>query len=1101
MVVFRRSSAVIANGVGVEGGVFQPMSRGRYRQSAVMLIAVGAMVLGLYSLVALVTFSNSDRETSISSKQATGLFTQRWWEAQTENALRRRALVDLVVSDPKAESFEPFKTATGVNVWDLFVPTVTCPDLERIGPVGDGGKWVCGLEYLSTQRSCLMYSFGISNDISFEIEILLRTSCHIHAFDPTIGFLPFDNYNASLDAAIRERITFHKIALGGHSGASVEHMMHEALLDTMGRLGHDYVDIMKVDVEGAEWKAFTGSPYLPIGQLLIELHYQGLPPLRDFFAFSMRENHLHPFSREINLQPAIAGGMPVATEYSFINPKRFYSGLLLAPRRSSQKAQRLAPLQRPIKAVIYFLAQRKRTSLLKNALSLLYKHSWIDFPYPVVVFHDDLENEDKLLLQASVPAMPLKFAVIMFDIPKVTSVHYIPERTACAPETSTLGYRHMCRFHAHDVHRHLDAIGHQDREFTWRLDDDSSITHPIGYDVFRFMWTNKRKYGFVNSVLDDPTCVEGLWATARKFAAQRSEMLHNDSFIENWPDPLVFYNNFEISHVSIWRSPLWLQFMSFVDTHGGIYTLRWGDAPLHTIGVSMLLSKHDVHSFSDIGYVHNPFVDQKPRGLPKPNSDPFQPENCVFYGEWRCNQSNIGTINNATNHSTSRGVLFTFSKEGRETMVQKSIESFYLYYAKQHPTPFVVFYNRDSGFNAGIVQKGLSSNITTCTTVPVEFSNSIDEEARGAEYFLRFKAPAMLAARGFDWIWRFFDDSVLLRPVEFNVFARMAQEKKRYAYAEIVNAQPGSRFDFLWDLADKVCLVRGCSPAYWSWNRLAVIVSSFSISHSTVFSRSAACGALFEAVASNWTFSDSELHTVCVMMSLTFEDQWRVDDILYNSRWWQKGDTDKHFQATTRADLDFVFSPKRFGWQGGDVATSIPLPSNISDLRAPPTKLVWVFGDSIIGFSNKLQRIHAHHSIIANSVATATLAADVKCPAGVKYVSKVRYYWKLSPDGLPNAIFETSDSSNEICSHGMPSRMWPISGLAVIENAQSVKLVLLCVIACPNDAGRAAKYANPLAFDVAHSAVIVVHNPYDSPDDWVFDYSAMPDSLNGKVAL
>jgi hypothetical protein len=79
--------------------------------------------------------------------------------------------------------------------------------------------------------------------------------------------------------------------------------------------------------------------------------------------------------------------------------------------------------------------------------------------------------------------------------------------------------------------------------------------------------------------------------------------------------------------------------------------------------------------------------------------------------------------------------------------------------------------------------------------------------------------------------------------------------------------------------------------------------------------------------------------------------------------------------------------------------------------------------------------------------------------------------------------------------------MWPISGLAVIENAQSVKLVLLCVIACPNDAGRAAKYANPLAFDVARSAVIVVHNPYDSPDDWVFDYSAMPDSLNGKVAL
>jgi hypothetical protein len=82
-------------------------------------------------------------------------------------------------------------------------------------------------------------------------------------------------------------------------------MLIETLTDTMKRLGHDYIDILKVDIEGDEWGVFAaliaelgskqegadpedaegGGPGLqfPFGQLLIELHYKDMPSTFDFF--------------------------------------------------------------------------------------------------------------------------------------------------------------------------------------------------------------------------------------------------------------------------------------------------------------------------------------------------------------------------------------------------------------------------------------------------------------------------------------------------------------------------------------------------------------------------------------------------------------------------------------------------------------------------------------------------------------------------------------------------------------------------------------------------------------------------------------------------
>jgi hypothetical protein len=55
----------------------------------------------------------------------------------------------------------------------------------------------------------------------------------------------------------------------------------QTLRDFMDELGHDYLDILKIDIEGAEYGVLEGlirDDYMPFTQLLIEYHRRFLPP-------------------------------------------------------------------------------------------------------------------------------------------------------------------------------------------------------------------------------------------------------------------------------------------------------------------------------------------------------------------------------------------------------------------------------------------------------------------------------------------------------------------------------------------------------------------------------------------------------------------------------------------------------------------------------------------------------------------------------------------------------------------------------------------------------------------------------------------------------
>lgn len=92
--------------------------------------------------------------------------------------------------DPKSYMVSPY------SVWDLIPAAFTCPwDIQRIGRLGDGGKWACGMvKYLGISswkdihaRPCVIYSFGVRDESTFEEEMLQRTECGVWGYDPAVS--------------------------------------------------------------------------------------------------------------------------------------------------------------------------------------------------------------------------------------------------------------------------------------------------------------------------------------------------------------------------------------------------------------------------------------------------------------------------------------------------------------------------------------------------------------------------------------------------------------------------------------------------------------------------------------------------------------------------------------------------------------------------------------------------------------------------------------------------------------------------------------------------------------------------------------------------
>ncbi len=151
------------------------------------------------------------------------------------------------------------------------------------------GFWVVP-DTFTTSSAC--YLAGVGEDITFDLGLIGRFGCTVHAFDP----VPASREYASAAAAHEPRFVFHPVGLwsedahlGFHAPAVEGHVSHSAtdlhgtgvafkadvrsVKSLMLELGHEELDLLKLSVEGAEYEIVRGTLDAGIDASVICIEY------------------------------------------------------------------------------------------------------------------------------------------------------------------------------------------------------------------------------------------------------------------------------------------------------------------------------------------------------------------------------------------------------------------------------------------------------------------------------------------------------------------------------------------------------------------------------------------------------------------------------------------------------------------------------------------------------------------------------------------------------------------------------------------------------------------------------------------------------------
>ncbi|KAG8691370.1 alpha 1,2-mannosyltransferase 2.4.1, partial [Ceratobasidium sp. 395] len=172
-------------------------------------------------------------------------------------------------------------------------------------------------------------------------------------------------------------------------------------------------------------------------------------------------------------------------------------------------------------------------------------------------------------------------------------------------------YRNMCRFNSGFFYRH-ELLKQFD--YYWRIEPDVKFYCDLNDDPFLFMQDNKKVYGFTIALYEFPETIATLWNATREFIQKYPELVPEDNAMAFLSDDegqtynnCHFWSNFEIGDLNFWRSEAYSKYFDFLDSKGGFYYERWGDAPVHSIGAALFAKKDQIHFFENVGYRHEPF--------------------------------------------------------------------------------------------------------------------------------------------------------------------------------------------------------------------------------------------------------------------------------------------------------------------------------------------------------------------------------------------------------------------------------------------------------------------------------------------------------------
>lgn len=191
------------------------------------------------------------------------------------------------------------------------------------------GNWkICQDKPYDVKPSCLVYSFGINYDYSFD-DAMGKVGCEVHSFDPSMNIT---------DHKRSTKVIFHKWGIAGfdkggfnsgtviYKGKPPEHMTKKekltnwtvrTLKSIKDMLGHHHklIDVLKIDIEGTEWAVlidmFETDMIYGVRQLLVEWHlFTTWPPRDEYTKFyhaymklrqaGFKEYHVEPCCHQVS---------------------------------------------------------------------------------------------------------------------------------------------------------------------------------------------------------------------------------------------------------------------------------------------------------------------------------------------------------------------------------------------------------------------------------------------------------------------------------------------------------------------------------------------------------------------------------------------------------------------------------------------------------------------------------------------------------------------------------------------------------------------------------------------------------------------------------
>ncbi|KAK0212253.1 glycosyltransferase family 15 protein [Desarmillaria ectypa] len=156
-------------------------------------------------------------------------------------------------------------------------------------------------------------------------------------------------------------------------------------------------------------------------------------------------------------------------------------------------------------------------------------------------------------------------------------------------------YWNICRFNSGFFFKH-DLV----KKYRWYWRIELLTVHfycDIKFDPFVYMEEHKKVCAFTIAMYEYKKTISTLWKHVKDFIN-----LHRTFIAEN--NALDSLSNDGGAAYDLCHRPAYTAFFDYVESKGGFYYERWGDAPVHSIVAALFASKDQIQFFDKIGYEH-----------------------------------------------------------------------------------------------------------------------------------------------------------------------------------------------------------------------------------------------------------------------------------------------------------------------------------------------------------------------------------------------------------------------------------------------------------------------------------------------------------------